>query len=262
MTRRVACVFAHPDDDTYGVGGSLGLHAVDEDLEITVIMATSGEAGQIADPSLATRRTLGRVREAEDLASWRVLGLEPRIHFLRHADGTVSTVAPEKLVARFVDLLLEARPDLVITFGPEGITGHEDHIAVGRAATEAFHQARAAGRGEGAFRRLLHCALAAGRLERFNELLRQRGMEAMDPTQPFVPRGVPDATIGVSVDCTGLWERKLEALRQHRTQGEMEDIPFDLYPLVLGSEDYVVAWPERSPGDPVLADVFEGLPGS
>jgi hypothetical protein len=42
----------------------------------------------------------------------------------------------------------------------------------------------------------------------------------------------------------------------------MEDIPFDLYPLMLGWEEYVIAWPERAPSAPVLGDVFEGLPGA
>ena len=54
MSRRIAGVFAHPDDDTYGVGGSLALHADDPDLRVTVIMTTSGDAGRIAAPSLAT----------------------------------------------------------------------------------------------------------------------------------------------------------------------------------------------------------------
>ena len=84
----------------------------------------------------------------------------------------------------------------------------------------------------------------------------------IDPTQPFQPRGVRDETIGISVDCQAVWERKLEALREHRTQGEMEDIPFDLYPLMLGWEEYVIEWPERPPGAPVLGDVFEDLRGA
>lgn len=258
MSRRVAGVFAHPDDDTYGVGGSIALHAADPDLRVTVIMTTSGDAGQIADPSLATRENLGPVREREDVSSWRALDLDPEIVFLRHADGHVAEVPWEQLVTRYVELLLAARPDVVITFGPEGITGHEDHIAVGRAATEAFHAARASA-GEG-FERLLYNSIPISKLDRFNEVLRERGMEPIDPTQPFQPRGVPDETIGISVDCRAVWERKLDALREHRTQGEMEDIPFDLYPVMLGWEEYVVAWPERRPGDPVLGDVFEGLP--
>jgi hypothetical protein len=109
---------------------------------------------------------------------------------------------------------------------------------------------------------LLYNAIPAGKLERFNEVLRERGMEPIDPTQPFQPRGVRDETIGISVDCQAVWERKLEALREHRTQGEMEDIPFDLYPLMLGWEEYVIEWPERPPGAPVLGDVFEDLRGA
>jgi LmbE family N-acetylglucosaminyl deacetylase len=254
--KRVACAFAHPDDDTYGVGGSLAKHA-GSDLELTVIMTTSGEAGQIADPSLATRDTLASVREDEDRSSWSALGLDPTIQFLRYADGGVADVPQESLVAVFLEILQEARPDVVMTFGPDGITGHADHVAVGAAATAAFHAARAAG-AEG-FRRLLHCCIPQSRLERVNELLRERGMPPVDSTQPFQPRGVPDEAIGALVDCSDGYERKLEALRRHRTQAEMEDVPFEVWREVLGTEAFVVAFPEREGGAPVLGDVFEGL---
>jgi LmbE family N-acetylglucosaminyl deacetylase len=82
----------------------------------------------------------------------------------------------------------------------------------------------------------------------------------MDPTQPFMPRGVPDSTIGVRVDCSSVYERKLEAIRCHKTQAELEDVPFDLWPEMLSTESFMVAWPERRPRDPVLTDLFEGLP--
>lgn len=257
MTARVVGVFAHPDDDTYGVGGSLALHA-GADVELTVVMATSGDAGRIADPSLATRETLGDVREAEDLAAWRALGLEPDVRFLRHPDGGLDRVPREQLAAEVLAVLEETRPQVVITFGPDGITGHEDHVAIGAAATEAFHAARVAGVG-GASARLLHLAISTGGLERLNELLRERGLEPLDPTQPFMPRGVPDQTIGVRVDCSAVYDRKLEALRAHKTQGEMEDVPFDLWPEILGTESFVQAWPERPPGSPTGTDLFEDL---
>ena len=99
------------------------------------------------------------------------------------------------LLPRLAAVLEAARPQVVLTFGPDGITGHEDHVAIGAAATDAFHAARAAVPGGGAFARLLHLALPVGRLERLNELLRERGLEPLDPSQPFVPRGVPDETI-------------------------------------------------------------------
>lgn len=259
MTRRIACVVAHPDDDTYALGGTLALKR-DEGLELTVIMTTSGEAGRILDPSLATRTNLGRVREREDRASWRTLGFDPDIRFLRYPDGGLAEVPAEDLVTTYLEILLETRPEVVITFGPDGITGHEDHVTVGAAATQAFHAARASG--ADGFARLLYNVLPGSRIDRFNEILRSRGMEPIDPTQEFQPRGVPDATIGVLVDCTSVFERKLDALREHRTQGELEDVPYDLWPEILGSEAFVLAFPEREPGGAVLADVFEGLPAS
>jgi LmbE family N-acetylglucosaminyl deacetylase len=254
VTARVVGAFAHPDDDTYGVGGSLALHA-GEDLEVTVVMATSGEAGRIADPSLATRATLGEIREAEDLAAWRALGLEPDVRFLRHPDGALARVPREVLVGQVRAVLDEVRPDVVVTFGPDGITGHEDHVEIGAVTTEAFHAAR--GSDPGSVGRLLHVALAQGDLERLNEHLRERGLEPLDPTQPFVPRGVPDEAIGVRVDCAAAYGRKLEALRAHKTQGELEDVPFDLWPEILGTESFVLAFPGRGPEAPVLGDLLQ-----
>jgi LmbE family N-acetylglucosaminyl deacetylase len=256
--RRVACVFAHPDDDTYGVAGSLALHAKDE-LQLTVIMATSGGSGRIADPSLATRETLGRVREAEDVASWRALGFDPDVRFLRHPDGGLARIPREQLVLEVRDLLEETAPEVVVTFGPDGITGHEDHVAIGAVATEAFQATRTSSSGR-TFSRLLHNVVPQSSLDRLNELFRERGLEPMDPTQPFMPRGVPDRTIGVRVDCSSVYERKLEAIRCHKTQAELEDVPYDLWPEMLSTESFTVAWPERRPRDPVLADLFEGLP--
>ena len=256
--RRVACVFAHPDDDTFAVAGSLALHAQDR-LELTVILATSGGAGRIADPSLATRETLARVREAEDVASWRALGLDPDVRFLRHPDGGLNAIPGDALVAEVRDVLEAVAPEVVVTFGPDGITGHEDHVAVGQTATEAFGAVRTSASGS-AFSRLLHTAIPQSVLDRLNELLRERGLEPMDPTQPFMPRGVPDGTIGARVDASSAYERKLEAIRCHKTQAELEDVPFDLWPEMLSTESFVVAWPERRPRDPVLGDLFEGLP--
>jgi LmbE family N-acetylglucosaminyl deacetylase len=255
---RVACVFAHPDDDTYGVAGSLALVA-DREPDLTVILATSGEAGQIADATLATRDTLAQVREAEDRASWTALGLEPAIHFLRHPDGRLEELPRERLVAQVLAILQEARPDVVVTFGPDGVTGHADHVAIGGAATAAFLAAREAQRG--GFDRLLHVAIPSSRLNRLNELLRGRGLDPIDSTRELQPRPVPDERIGMLVDCSAVYERKLEALRRHRTQAELEDLPFELWREILSVEAFVMAFPEREAGARTLAGLFDRLEG-
>lgn len=256
MSKRLAAVFAHPDDDTFACAGSVALHAHEQGLRFALVHVTSGEHGMISDPSLAERENLREVREEEDRRSWIALGRAPDRHeLLRYPDGGVEDVPFEALVDRIAAILREERPDVVITFGPEGVTGHADHITVGRATTEAFHRCRAAG--TGGFRRLLHTSLPNSTLERFSAALVARGQEPIDPTQPFQPRGVPDETIGVEVDCSDVVDRKRAAIAEHRTQAN--DIPEDLEDEVFRFEHHVIAWPERPPGSPVLCDVFEGL---
>jgi LmbE family N-acetylglucosaminyl deacetylase len=75
----------------------------------------------------------------------------------------------------------------------------------------------------------------------------------------YEPRGVPDDTIGVVVDCSRVVARKAAALRAHRTQAnDMGDLTEDMEEAALGTECHVIAWPPAPPAV-VLTDVFEGL---
>lgn len=257
--RVFAAIVAHPDDDTFGCAGWVALHAADPNVRFVLVHVTSGEAGEIAEGSGAARETLGEVREEEDRRSWITLGRAPDRHeFLRQPDGRVAEVDRETLVARLAEILRAERPDVLLTFGPDGITGHPDHIATGEAATAAFHRVRAE-EGPG-MRRLLHQVLAVSAIDAWNEELIATGREPIDPTQPFQPRGVPDDTIGVVVDCSAVAPAKLTALREHRTQANgMTERADEEMLRILARESHVVAWPPREPGAPVLADVLEGL---
>ena len=63
MSPTLAAIVAHPDDDTFGCAGTVALHADDPDFRFVLVHLTSGEAGRIADPALATRETLGAIRD-------------------------------------------------------------------------------------------------------------------------------------------------------------------------------------------------------
>jgi LmbE family N-acetylglucosaminyl deacetylase len=256
VSRRLLSVVAHPDDDTFACSGTVALHADEPGFRFVLVHVTSGEGGMISDPSLATRANLGAVREDEDRRSWIALGRVPDRHeFLRYPDGGVAKAPFDALVERLAAILREERPDVVITFGPEGVTGHADHIAVGKATTEAFHRCRSEG-GEG-FRRLLYSSIPNSMIERFNEELVATGKEPIDPTQPFQPRGVPDETIGVNVDCSSVVDRKRAAIHEHHTQAN--DFSDDLEDEVFRHEPHVIGWPERPAGSPAFDGVFEGL---
>jgi LmbE family N-acetylglucosaminyl deacetylase len=186
------------------------------------------------------------------------------VHFLRYQDGGLKEVPWAKLVDDLARILKEALPHVVVTFGPEGITKHDDHITIGAAATEAFHQARAEatdGDPRGGFQRLLYVAIPSSELNRFWETLRAQGIDIGNPDDPFMPRGVPDKTITHRVDCSSELKTKLEALRAHRTQREeVEQIPEELQEEMFGVEWFIQAFPPvtEPPGRPATS-IFEGV---
>lgn len=264
MGHRLAAIYAHPDDDTYSNGGVLLLSK--GEVDYTLIVATRGEAGPIGDPSLATRENLASVREAEERAALEALGHGgAAVHFLGFPDGGLTDASRAEIVEAIVLVLREARPHVVVTFGPEGVTKHPDHVAIGQAATDAFHEARSGQEeaDDGAFARLFYCGLPQSAIDRFWAEAERRGIDVGGPDDPLVPRGVPDHTIAVRVDCNTVVDGKLEAIRAHRTQrGEFDALPEDLNRDILGQECFVRAWPPVSDPEPrVLTGLFEGLPG-
>src|SRR5215207_10278 len=136
---RLLGVFAHPDDETFCAGGTLAKY-VAAGWEVMVISATSGQAGQIRDPLVATRRTLGQVREREFYTACQQLGVR-HAQVLDYMDGTLQDVDPDELTGAVVRIMRAFQPDIVITFGPDGAYGHPDHIAIGAATTRAFELA-------------------------------------------------------------------------------------------------------------------------
>ncbi len=135
MTPRLLCIFAHPDDEVFCSGGTIAKY-VALNADVMVVSATKGDAGQIRDANIATRRTLGNVREQELFESCKHLGAQS-VTCLDYGDGTLKDLDINLLVEHVVKIIREFRPDMVITFGPDGAYGHPDHIVIGEATTIA-----------------------------------------------------------------------------------------------------------------------------
>lgn len=135
-TLKLAGVFAHPDDETLGIGGTIA-RAIAEGVEVHVITATRGQAGRYRDNSAHPgREALGRIREAELRAAAAVLGVHD-VQVLDHLDGALDRADSAQVVAEITRHLRRIRPDVVVTFGPDGAYGHPDHIAISQLATAA-----------------------------------------------------------------------------------------------------------------------------
>lgn len=249
---RLLGVFAHPDDDVYQLGGTLAMHA--GDLRCTLVFATSGDAGPITDPAMATRETLGDVREREQRAALEALGVASStdVHFLRHPDYHLPDVAFGELVTEIADIMRAVRPEVVVTFGPDGLTSHHDHIRVGHACSEAFDRVRPEASASRSAR-LVHTALPRSAVDRFYAGLRDLGETSYgEEGTLFILGGVPDDRLAVRADVRRVADRKLRGILAHRTQlCEWERIPEALRWIHLDEETFVQAWPALPAGSAV-----------
>ncbi|MBE9524367.1 MAG: PIG-L family deacetylase, partial [Chloroflexi bacterium] len=128
-------IFAHPDDESYRAGGMLALLA-QKGTRVWVLCATRGERGI---PKLHPEDA-GEVRQGELECACRALGIEPP-RFLDYQDGTLSQVNEEQAIEQLVCAIRELRPQALLTWPLDGVSGHPDHVAVSRWTGEAFQQA-------------------------------------------------------------------------------------------------------------------------
>jgi LmbE family N-acetylglucosaminyl deacetylase len=235
-------VFAHPDDDVYTIGGTLALER--NRLDVTLVFCTSGDAGPIWIDGV-DRDELGPIREREQADSMAALGVEADVRFLRHPDYHLPDVPLDDLVGEVAAIVTDVRPDVVVTFGPDGLTGHHDHIRAGEATDQAFH-----GGGADAAR-LLHVAVPGSAVTRFDRQLRASGDPDREARSLLALRGVPDDEVAIAVDTRSVRETKLAGIEAHRTQiGELERVPDELRWIVLDTEWFVQTWPEHAAGSP------------
>lgn len=136
-TLKLMAVLAHPDDESLGNGGILARYAA-EGVETYLVTATRGERGWTGpERDYPGPEALGKRREAEVLAAANVLGIR-RVAFLDYLDGELDQAPVEEVIAKIVGHLRRVKPQVVLTFGPDGSYGHPDHIAISQFTTAAI----------------------------------------------------------------------------------------------------------------------------
>ena len=128
-------VLAHPDDESLGFGGTLARYAA-EGVQTFLLTATRGENGRLGSERAGSPSRLGKLREAELLAASRVLDLSD-VRILGYPDGGLDGVEPAQAILQIADHIRRIRPDVVVTFAPDGAYGHPDHIAISQLTTSA-----------------------------------------------------------------------------------------------------------------------------
>lgn len=133
-------VWAHPDDECWTAAGVMAA-AVANGQRVVCVTATRGDAGQSADTSKWPLTKLGAVRQHELNSALQALGITEH-YWLNYKDGMLARTNPELPVRQIAAIITEVDPDVVITFGPDGLTGHLDHKTICVWTQEAMRLAR------------------------------------------------------------------------------------------------------------------------
>lgn len=132
-------IWAHPDDETYTMGGLLVIASRNGQKTIC-ITATRGELGT-QDEIRWPKSDLSKIRTNELEEALKVLGVDHH-HWLDYSDGSCNSIDIEEATNKIADLINLYMPDTIITFGPDGMTGHEDHKTVSKWTTLAVEKSK------------------------------------------------------------------------------------------------------------------------
>ena len=263
---KLMCVFAHPDDETFGCGGLIAKYAA-EGIAVHLLTATRGERGWMGDaadnPGLAA---LGQIREAELRAAANSLGIRD-LQFLDYIDGELDRVDAAEAIGRIVTHLRRVRPHVVVTFDPFGAYGHPDHIALTQftqAAVIAAADAQYVDADQQAPYRVSKFYYQADAQTYVSALIPLIGLISMDidgVQREWVPW--PDWAITTRLDATAHWATVKRAALCHTSQLAMfpplDSLSIEQHQLFWGQATLYRVHSFVNGGRAIETDVFEGL---
>lgn len=263
---KLMCVLAHPDDESLGMGGVMAKYA-SEGVETYLVTATRGERGRIGDKRNAmSLEAVGKIREAELLAAAKVLGIR-EVSFLDYIDGDLDQADSHEAIAKIAAHLRRVRPQVVITFGPEGGYGHPDHIAISQLTTAAIVCAADASYASPQplashrVSKLYYMAWSHAKWTAFQAALREIKTNIDGVERRATPW--PDWTITTFIDTISHWSTVWRAVSCHQSQmsiyHQLEHLPEEHHKAIWGSQEFYRAFSLFNGGRRREVDLFEGL---
>ncbi|MBV6430261.1 MAG: Mycothiol S-conjugate amidase [Bryobacteraceae bacterium] len=267
---KLLAVLAHPDDESLGFGGTLAKYAA-ENIETYLVTATRGERGRFGAVRSTNIEETGRVREAELRAAAAVLGVK-EVSILGYPDGAVDQVDPMTAIHDILSHIRRIRPDVVLTFGPDGAYGHPDHIAISQFTTAAIMCAadvryplnRDSETAALAPHRVakLHClAWRNDKWEAYQAAFRKLTSIVDGVSRQAAPW--PDWAVTTEIDTASYWPIVWKAVCCHQTQmsiyERLESLGEEQQKLLWGSQQFYRLYSTVNGGRKLETDLFEGL---
>ena len=203
----IVAIFAHPDDESFGPGGTLA--KLSKEHDVYIICVTSGDKG--GNP---------KVREKELLDSAEILGIK-EVFYLRYGDGDLSNNLYHAIADSVIKILDKLQPIKVITFEMRGVSGHIDHVAISMITTYLFEMKNYIN-------------------EAWYFCISKEHRSLIDDYFICFPPGYEKNEVDVIVDVSEVWSQRIQAINCHTSQekdmretlSELNILPKEEYFLV------------------------------
>lgn len=134
----ILSIWAHPDDECWNMAGLIA-QATKNGQRVVCVTATHGDGGKTVDEKRWPQARLAEIRTAELEAALKILGASEH-YWLDYKDGQLKDVDEATAVGQISELINKIKPDTIFTFGPDGLTGHPDHIATYKWTKQALKE--------------------------------------------------------------------------------------------------------------------------
>ena len=265
---RLMAVLAHPDDESLGFGGTIAKYAA-EGVGTYLTTATRGERGRFGpDGKPGEPEEVGRVREAELRDAAAVLGIR-EVSLLGYPDGGVDAVPAATAIRAIASHIRRIRPQVIVTFGPDGAYGHPDHIAVSQFATAAAVCAADASyciADEPKLRahrveKLFYLAWRNNKWEAYQSAFRKLTSMVDGVQRQAIPW--PDWAVTAEIDTSAYWQVVWKAVCCHQTQlsvyERLAELTSSQQRALWGTQEFYRAYSAVNGGRKIETDLFEGL---
>lgn len=209
--QKLVCIFAHPDDEAFGPSGTILNYA--RKIPVELICVTSGDYPRDEEK--------GRMREAELINSSQILGIK-KVHFLRFHDGELCNNNYHSISDKIKEILDEVKPDTIMTFDQNGVSGHLDHIAVSMISTYLYERLKY-------IKQIMYFCNASG----VKKLMGKKYFV-------YFPPGVDEESTDLVVDVSKVWKTKLNAMKAHISQVKDYTMLIALFKRYLKKEYFKV----------------------
>jgi len=197
MTKNIVALFAHPDDEAFGPGGTLAKLA--KENNVYLLCATKGDAGNHHGKKVGQKTHNIRAQEIKNSA--KILGVK-QVYFLGFKDGKMCNFRYHQIAEKAKKYLEKIKPEIVVTFEPRGVSGHIDHITITYVTlylSERLPFIKEV---------WMYCAH-----HKLSSALHKNYFV-------YMPPGYKESEVDKVVDIRDVWEQKVQAIHQHQSQKE------------------------------------------